>query len=236
MRGPTIPTFAGQGTVLLPGIEVVWKGEHVLRARRRPEVPRHPHRDAARHRRAGTHAWRARPGQRARAHRDLSRRHHDMCPRQVQGTAGVRAIELVDGAPKGLGQTRARARTHRPLRRQPEPRARRGQRSSRLGAHRFGVDAALRSAAGGTPRPTSCQRRHREHRPPRRRDPRASSSATSRIPNRASQLVLTAPLVAWGMLRTLSTDERVVWLAWAVALTLVARLLAWRRPRADGAP
>ena len=53
--------------------------------------------------------------------------------------------------------------------------------------------------------------------------------------NRECRLVLTAPLVTWGMLRTLSPDERVVWIAWAIALTLVARLLAWRRPRPDGA-
>jgi hypothetical protein len=46
------------------------------------------------------------------------------------------------------------------------------------------------------------------------------------------KLVLSAPLVAWGMLRTLSPDERAVWVAWAVALTLVSRLLAYRRPRA----
>jgi hypothetical protein len=44
------------------------------------------------------------------------------------------------------------------------------------------------------------------------------------------KLVLTAPLITWGMLRTLSPDERAVWVAWAVAITLVARLLAWRRP------
>jgi hypothetical protein len=35
------------------------------------------------------------------------------------------------------------------------------------------------------------------------------------------------------MLRTLSPDARAGWVAWAVALTLVARLLAYRRPRPD---
>ncbi|HTK48289.1 MAG TPA: hypothetical protein VL328_09955, partial [Gemmatimonadaceae bacterium] len=49
------------------------------------------------------------------------------------------------------------------------------------------------------------------------------------------KLVLTAPLITWGMLRTLSADERAAWVAWAVALTLVSRLLAYRRPRPDGA-
>ena len=39
----------------------------------------------------------------------------------------------------------------------------------------------------------------------------------------------TVPMVAWGMLRTLSVDERVVWLAWIAALVLLARVRAMRR-------
>jgi hypothetical protein len=42
-------------------------------------------------------------------------------------------------------------------------------------------------------------------------------------------LPLTVPLVVWGMLRTLSTDERVVWLMWALAIFLVARVRRMRR-------
>jgi hypothetical protein len=36
-------------------------------------------------------------------------------------------------------------------------------------------------------------------------------------------------MVAWGMLRTLSVDERVVWLAWIAALVLLARVRGMRR-------
>ena len=100
------PAVAGQGTMLLPGIEVGLEGRARERARRRPEVSRHPHRDAPRHRRAG-----ARAGERHSGNEpvlietfpgDITR----MIPAKGPGTAGVRAIEIVDGAPQGLGQTR----------------------------------------------------------------------------------------------------------------------------------
>jgi hypothetical protein len=41
------------------------------------------------------------------------------------------------------------------------------------------------------------------------------------------------PLVAWGMFRTLSLDERVVWLAWVAALSLLVRV-PWMRRRTPG--
>jgi hypothetical protein len=42
-------------------------------------------------------------------------------------------------------------------------------------------------------------------------------------------LPLTVPLVAWGMLRTLSWEERIAWLAWGLALALLSRLKVRRR-------
>ena len=39
----------------------------------------------------------------------------------------------------------------------------------------------------------------------------------------------TVPLVAWGMLRALCLDERVVWFAWIAGLVLLARVRAMRR-------
>jgi hypothetical protein len=44
-------------------------------------------------------------------------------------------------------------------------------------------------------------------------------------------LPLTVPLVTWGMFRTLSVDERVVWLAWVIALVLLSRVRGMRRRR-----
>jgi hypothetical protein len=46
-------------------------------------------------------------------------------------------------------------------------------------------------------------------------------------------LPFTVPIVAWGMLRTLSFDERVVWLAWIAAFSLLVGIRRMRR-RAPG--
>jgi hypothetical protein len=49
------------------------------------------------------------------------------------------------------------------------------------------------------------------------------------------RLPLTLPIVAWGMFRTLSLDERVVWLAWAAAISVLLRVQRMRRrPTGDG--
>ena len=48
-------------------------------------------------------------------------------------------------------------------------------------------------------------------------------------PDEPSLVPFTVPLVAWGMLRTLSLDERVVWFAWIAGLVLLARVRAMRR-------
>jgi hypothetical protein len=42
-------------------------------------------------------------------------------------------------------------------------------------------------------------------------------------------LPFTVPLVAWGMLRTLSLEERLAWLGWAAALLLLSRVKLRRR-------
>ena len=45
-------------------------------------------------------------------------------------------------------------------------------------------------------------------------------------------LPFTVPLVTWGMLRTLSGDERIVWLAWTFAIYLLWRIKRARTRRA----
>ncbi len=48
----------------------------------------------------------------------------------------------------------------------------------------------------------------------------------------ALELTLTLPLVTWGMLTTLSTDERVVCVIWVWVVVLAVRLTTeWRRRR-----
>jgi len=227
------PAFAGQGTVLLPGIEVVWKGEHVLvldADRKYRGIFTETLRDIDEPSLAMASAIPANepvlvetfPG-------DITR----MIPAAGSGTAGVRAIELVDGAPKGLGQTR-RERT-------------------RIVHYADSLNLALvagsnhhgwgHTATGwtllyvpGWRNATPDQLADAIANILRRGGVRSTRVVERYVADTESgvKLVLTAPLITWGMLRTLSPDERAVWVAWAVALTLVARLLAHRRPRPDG--
>jgi len=228
------PAFAGQGTVLLPGIEVVWKGEHVLALdadRKYRGIFTETLRDIDEPSLVMASAIPANepvlietfPG-------DITK----MIPAAGSGTAGVRAIELVDGAPKGLGQTR-RERT-------------------RIVQYADSLNLALvagsnhhgwgHTATGWT---LLYMPGWRNATPDELSDAignilRRGGVRSTRVIERyvadtesGVSLVLTAPLITWGMLRTISPDERAVWVAWAVALTLVTRLLAYRRPRADDA-
>lgn len=222
------PDLAGQGVSLLPAIEVVWKGEHVnvLDADRMYRgifnaTLRDIDEDALRL--ASSVAGNepviieTLPG-------DLSR----MIPARGPGTMGVRAIELIDGAPRGLGQVRrerariltladsldlalvagsnhhgwGRTATGWTLMSLP---GWRGETPERLA---FIIAATIRRGGHGTTRVVE----------------RYVADTESGI-----ALPLTAPLVAWGMLRTLSVEERIAWLAWGLALFLLSRLTMLRR-------
>jgi len=155
---------------------------------------------------------------------DLSR----ISPARGPGTPGVRAIELVDGAPRGLAQSRrerqriialadsnnlalvagsdhhgwghtASAWTLMLL-----P----GWRSVPAEALSKGISSSIRQNGRGT---TKVVERYV-----------ADTDAGIALP-------FTVPLVAWGMFRTLSFDERVVWLAWAAALSILLRVQRMRR-------
>ena len=226
------PEFAGQGTTLLPGIEVVWKGEHVLvldADRKYRGILTETLRDIDEP--ALTMASSI-PGNEPLLIETFPGDISKMIPAAGPGTAGVRAIELVDGAPRGLGQTRRERAT--------------------IVHYADSLNLALiagsnhhgwgHTASGwtllyvpGWRNATADQLgdaivnilRH-------------GGASSTRVVERyvadtesGVKLVLTAPLITWGMLRTLSPDERAAWVAWAVALTLVARLLAYRRPRPD---
>ncbi len=228
------PQFAGEGTTLLPGIEVVWKGEHVLvldADRKYRGILTETLRDIDE---PSLVLASAIPGNEPVIIETFPGDITKMIPAAGPGTAGVRAIELVDGAPKGLGQTR-RERV-------------------RIIHYADSLNLALvagsnhhgwgHTATGWT---LLYVPGWRNATPDQLSDAivniiRRGGVNSTRVVERyvadtesGVKLVLTAPLVAWGMLRTLSPDERAVWIAWAVALTLVARLLAWRRPRADDA-
>jgi predicted metal-dependent phosphoesterase TrpH len=222
------PSAAGQGTVLLAGLEVVYGGERVnllsagrvyrgvttdnlwdidttalamasLIARREPVlVQTIP---------AGLERMRAAQG---------------------PGTPGVRAIEIVDGAPRGLSQTR---RERRRILRLADSlglalvtgsnnhgwgRTAPGWTLFRIPGWRgltpdelaTGIEAAIRLSG-----------------------PRATRVVERRVAeagNNPLLLALTVPAVAWRMWTTLGTDQRVMWLVWTCVL-VVGRFLVRRK-------
>jgi hypothetical protein len=222
------PVLAGQGVSLLPGIEVVWKGEHVniLDADRIYRgivnaTMRDIDEDALRLASAvvGNEPVliETLPG-------DLSH----IIPAKGSGTPGVRAIELIDGAPRGLGQVR--------------------RERARIIALADSFDLALvagsnhhgwgRTATGwtlmylpGWRGLTPEQLAYAIERAIRLGGRRTTKVVERYVADTETgvALPLTLPLVTWGMLRTLSTEERVVWLAWGLALYLLSRLTILRR-------
>ena len=231
------PAQAGQGTMLLQAIELGWRGEHVnvLNAER-------------------VYKGLTTPGLRDVDERSLALaslligrepivigtipgRPEQLVPATGPSTAGIRAIELVDGAPRGLDQSRlGRARLLKfadslqlalvsgsdnhgwgrtvpawTLMRLPGWRGMGGDSLS------YAIDRTLRLGPGAT---RVVERRVA-----------GELNAPSVL-----QLVLTVPLVAWRMLTTLSGDERVMWLVWAWGLYLLARLARRRRAGARRAP
>jgi hypothetical protein len=222
------PALAGQGVSLLPAIEVVWKGEHVnvLDADRMyrgifTATLRDIDEDALRMASVvpGTEPViiETLPG-------DLSK----MMPARGPGTFGVRAVELIDGAPRGLGQVR-------------QERARIVHLADSLNLamvagsnhHGWGHTAAgwtlmfLPGWRAATPErlATAIETTIRR-----------GGSGTTKVVERyvadtetGIALPLTLPLVTWGMLRTLSAEERLAWLAWGVALYLLSRMKVLRR-------
>jgi hypothetical protein len=225
------PSTVGQGTVLLPAIEVVWKGEHVNVL------------DADR-------MYRGLLNTTLRDIDDQALTMVSMVPgaepvlietlpgdlSKVQaasgkGTAGVRAIEIVDGAPRGLGQTRAERERIIHL-------ADSTNLALVAGSDNHGWG---RTAAGWTLmyvpdwRSANPDALSKAIADVLRQGGRGSTKVVVRyVANTETGIALpfTAPLVGWGMLRALSTDERVVWLVWCLVAYLGWRaLLARRRSR-----
>ena len=222
------PGAVGQGTVLLPAIEVVWKGEHVNVL------------DADRMYRGILNATlrdiddqaltmvsmvpSAEPVLIETLPGDLSK----VQAASGKGTAGVRAIEIVDGSPRGLGQTRAERERIIHL-------ADSTNIALVAGSDNHGWG---RTAAGWTLmfvpewRSASPDVLSKAIAAVLRQGGRGSTRVVVRfIVNTETGIALpfTAPLVGWGMLRALSRDERVVWLAWCLVAYLGWRALAARR-------
>src|SRR5215203_3050174 len=221
------PQQAGERTILLPAIEAVWQGEHVniLDADRMYRGILDPAlRDV------DTEALRLAslvPGNEPvlieTIPGDLSR----VVAAKGKGTAGVRAIELVDGAPRGLAQAR-----------QQRARILDIADSANIALvagsdhHGWGHAAAawtllvLPGWRAAPPEEVS-----RAITATLRSGGRGATKVVERYvanTDRATLVPFTVPLVAWGMLRTLSVDERVVWFAWIAAILLLWRVRGMR--------
>jgi hypothetical protein len=222
------PSAAGQGTVLLPAIEVVWKGEHVnvLDADRMyrgilnttlRDIDDQALKMVSMVPSAEPVLIETLPG-------DLSK----VQAASGKGTAGVRAIEIVDGSPRGLGQTRAERERIVHLADSTNIALVAGSDN-----HGWGHTAAgwtlmyVPEWRGASPDMLS-----KAIATVLREGGRGSTLVVVRfIVNTETGIALpfTAPLVGWGMLRALSADERIVWLVWCLAAYLGWRALVARR-------
>jgi hypothetical protein len=224
------PSVAGQGPVLLSGLEVVYRGERVNllsagRVYRGLTTPNLWDIDEEALALASLV-----PRREPVLVQTFPGRFDRITPARGPGTPGVRAIELVDGAPRGLSQTR-----------RDRLRIVRLADSLNLALvagsnnHGWGRTAPgwtllrIQGWRGMTPDQlaTAIEATIRE----------AGRLATRVVERRVAEgegsplrLALTVPLVTWRMLTTLSVDQRVMWVicAWLLAL-------AWRGARRLGA-
>jgi hypothetical protein len=222
------PLQSGTETLLLPAIEAVWQGEHVnvLDADRMYRGIL----DAAL-RDVDTEALTLAsmvPGNEPVLIETIPGNLSKVVAAKGRGTPGVRAIEVVDGAPRGLAQSR-----------QQRARILDIADSANIALvagsdhHGWGHTASawtLLILPGW--RAVAPEEVSRAISATLRTGGRGATKVVERYVADTDDPVLvpfTVPLVAWGMLRTLSVDERVVWFAWIAALVLLARVRAMRR-------
>ncbi|HVE32557.1 MAG TPA: hypothetical protein VNC18_03270 [Gemmatimonadaceae bacterium] len=222
------PGQAGEGTMVLQGLEAFFRGEHVniLDAGRRYKGITTPDRKDVDEQSLAIAGILPQttpviietiPG-------DLSK----IPVKTTQGTTGVVAIEIVDGSPRGLSQTR-----------RERPRIVRIADSLNLAVvvgsdnHGWGRAApgwTLMRIPGWRGMTTdSLSRRIEEVLRVGRRE--STRSVERRVAGGASPIALAfaAPAIAWRMLTTLSPDERVMWIVWVWAFALAPRV--WRSAR-----
>jgi hypothetical protein len=227
------PSAAGQGTMLLQALEVVWRGEHVniLGAGRTYKGLTTPDlRDMDEQALALASLL---PGREPIVIETFPGNLSKVEPSSGPRTPGIRAIELVDGSPRGLDETRvlrsriihfadslnlalvAGSDNHGWGRAAPAwtllvvP----GWRGMGSDSLAFAIDRTL-------------QLGHRATKVIERRIAGELNGAN------ALELTFTLPTATWRMFTTLSADERVMWILWVWALFVLMRLTAsWRRRR-----
>jgi len=230
------PREAGQGTMMLQALEVGWRGEHVniLGANRFYKGLTTPDlRDVDEQ--ALTLASLL-PSREPIVVETFPGHLERFVPPGGIGRPGMRAIEVVDGSPRGLDETRIYR--------------------SRIGHLSDSLNIALvagsdnhgwgRAAPGwtllivpgwrgmGTDSLSSAiERSIRQGKEGTRVVERRIAGELNGT--NALEMTFTLPIVAWRMLTTLSPDERVMWIAWVWALLVVWRLTSrWRGRRRLG--
>lgn len=217
------PPQAGQGTLILQGLEAVYQGEHVnvLGAGRRYKGLTTPDlRDLDEQAMIlGSLIVNTAPVMIETVPANLDR---VPAPNDSTGAPGVMAIEIVDGAPRGLSQTRReRAKilhiadsldlalvtgtdNHGWGRTAPAWTLLRipGWRGMNADSLSQRIENVIRMARRGATRTVE----------------RRVASATNPV-----SVALTAILVPWRMFTTLGTDERVMWLVWTWGIVLLVR-------------
>ncbi|MDQ3950930.1 MAG: hypothetical protein M3282_11375 [Gemmatimonadota bacterium] len=224
------PSVAGAGTVLLSGLEVVYGGERVNilsagRVFRGLTTPNLGDIDTVALA-LGSLITRREPV----LVQTIPARLERMRPAQGPGTPGVRAIEIIDGAPRGLSQTRRERRRIVQL-------ADSLSLALVAGSNNHGWG---RTAPGWTlfripgwrgiapdQLATTIESAIRQ----------GGRQATRVVERRVAEtdgsplLALTVPLVTWRMLTTLSADQRVMWILWAWLLVGVRAAVRGARNR-----
>lgn len=223
------PPEAGQGTMILQGIEAVLRGEHVivLNAGRRFKGLLTP--DLGDVDEQALQMTSMIPITTPVLIETLPGKLDQIPAATADGRAGVQAMEIVDGSPRGLTESRryraridslglalnlafvsgsdnhgyGRAAAAWTLLRVPGWRGMSGDSLSRR------IEEIVRGARHGATRVA---------------ERRVADAATS------AKIVLAGPIVAWRMLTTLSADERVMWIVWTwVVVAIVAYVRRRRR-------
>ncbi|MEO7456354.1 MAG: hypothetical protein ABIY52_08830 [Gemmatimonadaceae bacterium] len=220
--------LSGEQVVMLPGIEVVWRGEHVnvLDADRTyrgllNETLRDI--DDGSLKMASTL-----PGNEPVLIQTLPGDLSQVVAASGPGTAGVRAIEVVDGAPRGLGQTRRERQRIVHLADSTNLALVAGSDSHGWGHAASGwtlMFVPQWRAMSPEQLATTISRALRG-------GGRASTHVVERYvadTDEGALVPFTVPVVAWGMFRTLEGDERIMWLAWSAAIYLLWRFRRKRR-------
>jgi hypothetical protein len=228
---PNNPTQAGQATVLLPALEVVYGGAHVnilnvgLRYR---GITTESLRDMDAEALAlASLIPNSEPVIVHTIPGDLAK----LTPAQGPGTAGSRAIEIIDGAPRGLGQGR-------------QQRARIVKLADSLNLalvagsdnHGWGRTApgwTLLRLPGWRGMPPDSLGNHID-RILRLGGRRATLvvARTAGTGDAFEAVVFALPVILWRTLATLSTEQRVMWVLWIWIVVLSSRATRmWRRQR-----